>query len=337
MTQLTFFSSPIGLGHATRDSAIAENFENITPIFVTGNSAVEFFKKCKFNVIDAYNPPQFTVQNGLLQNKLKWLWQYFQYYKECKQISSKIIGEQNSKLIVSDEDFASLTVAQEKKMPSVLITDILETKFVKGIGSIIEKKMNQSMTKIIKKCDIVIIPENGLDQDNIRRVGPIVRNTKYSREELRKQFSFDKKTIVVSVGGTKAGEFLIEKTINAISKRDDLELVIVSGPSIKKEYSLGRNLGFVDNLHEIIFASDLLISLAGKSTIDEAQAFGTPGIFIPIKGHFEQEDNAKNEGFVYEDILNLDSLIHEKLTQKRNPMKSDGAKKASKIIQSLLE
>ena len=24
-------------------------------------------------------------------------------------------------------------------------------------------------------------------------------------------------------------------------------------------------------------------------------AYGTPGIFIPIKGHFEQEDNARNE------------------------------------------
>ena len=61
-------------------------------------------------------------------------------------------------------------------------------------------------------------------------------------------------------------------------------------------------------MHEIIFASDvLLISLAGKSTIDEANAYGTPAIFIPIKGHFEQEDNAKEQGFVFEDIKNLTS------------------------------
>ena len=60
-----------------------------------------------------------------------------------------------------------------------------------------------------------------------------------------------------------------------------------------KKFDNVKNLGFVDNLHELIFAADLIISLAGKSTIDEANAYGTPGIFIPIKGHFEQEDNAR--------------------------------------------
>jgi UDP-N-acetylglucosamine--N-acetylmuramyl-(pentapeptide) pyrophosphoryl-undecaprenol N-acetylglucosamine transferase len=97
-----------------------------------------------------------------------------------------------------------------------------------------------------------------------------------------------------------------------------------------------RNLGFVNNLHEIIYAADVLVSLAGKSTIDEAREYGTPAIFIPINGHFEQEDNAKEEGFVFEDIDRLDELILEKLGEKRNPHKRDGAQKASNIIIDLL-
>ncbi|MBI3253138.1 MAG: UDP-glucuronosyltransferase, partial [Nitrosopumilales archaeon] len=76
----------------------------------------------------------------------------------------------------------------------------------------------------------------------------------------------------------------------------------------------------------------LVISLAGKSTIDESKAYGTPGIFIPIKGHFEQEDNAKQEGFSFEDINRLESLIAEKLTTKRNPLSCNGAMKAANII-----
>ena len=36
-------------------------------------------------------------------------------------------------------------------IPTILITDILETHFTKGIASIIEKKMNKSMNEIIKK------------------------------------------------------------------------------------------------------------------------------------------------------------------------------------------
>ena len=52
-------------------------------------------------------------------------------------------------------------------------------------------------------------------------------------------------------------------------KINDAELVIVSGPKLDNNYGENlKNLGFVENLHEIIFASDLIVSLAGKSTID---------------------------------------------------------------------
>ena len=337
MNVFDFFSSPIGLGHVTRDIAIANNFENISTNFVSGSGAAKILKNLNFKVQDVYNPPSFIVKNGTLKSPAKWLWSYYQYYKDCKKISQKILQEDNPDLVISDEDFASLTVAQKMKIPTVLITDVLETRFTKGLVSFIEKKMNKSMQDIIKKCDIVILPENGDDQDNIKKVGPIVRQTNFSREELRKKFSFEKNTIVISVGGTDTGLFLIEKALESISKiNQDVEVVLVSGPAISKKFENVRNLGFVDNLHELIFAADLLISLAGKSTIDEANAYGTPGIFIPIKGHFEQEDNAREEGFVFDDIKRLDVLILEKLEQKRNQVNTNGAKNASNIIKELM-
>jgi UDP-N-acetylglucosamine--N-acetylmuramyl-(pentapeptide) pyrophosphoryl-undecaprenol N-acetylglucosamine transferase len=333
-----FFSSPIGLGHVTRDIAIVKNIKNISINFVTGSGAAEILRKLDYKIDDVYNPPSFIVENGILNNQTKWLWNYFQYYKNCKKISEKIIKTNNSDLIISDEDFASLIVAQNLKIPNILITDVLETKFTKGIASLIERKMNKSMMNIIKKCDVVIIPEEGHDQGNIKRVGPIVREINFSREELREKFSFNKTTIIVSVGGTDAGLFLIEKSIESILKiNQDIEIVVVSGPAISKKFSNVRNLGFVDNLHELIFASDLIISLAGKSTIDEAKAYGTPGIFIPIKGHFEQEDNAKTEGFIFEDINRLETLISEKLEQKRNKINTNGAKLASEIIKKMIK
>jgi UDP-N-acetylglucosamine--N-acetylmuramyl-(pentapeptide) pyrophosphoryl-undecaprenol N-acetylglucosamine transferase len=338
MNVCDFFSSPIGLGHVTRDIAIVNNLKDISINFITGSGAAKILKKLEYKVNDIYNPPSFIVENGMLNNQTKWLWNYFQYYKNCKKISEKIIKINNSDLIISDEDFASLTVAQNLKIPNILITDVLETKFTKGIASLIERKMNKSMMNIIKNCDVVIIPEEGHDQDNIKRVGPIVREINFSREELRKKFSFNKITIIISIGGTDAGLFLIEKSIESILKiNQDIEIVVVSGPAINKKFSNVRNLGFVDNLHELIFASDLIISLAGKSTIDEAKAYGTPGIFIPIKGHFEQEDNAKTEGFVFEDINRLETLISEKLEQKRNKINISGAKLASEIIKKMIK
>ena len=333
MNNCDFFSSPIGLGHVTRDIAIVKNLEDFSVNFVTGSGAAKILKKLNYNIDDVYNPPSFVVENGVLNNQTKWLWNYYQYYKNCKNISEKIIKKNNSELVISDEDFASLTIAQEVKIPNILITDVLETKFTKGIASFIEKKMNKSMMNIIKNCDVVIIPENGEDIDNIRRIGPIVREINLSREELRKKFSFNKKTILISVGGTDAGLFLIQKSIESILKLNlDIEIILVTGPSITKKFDNVKNLGFVDNLHELIYASDVVISLAGKSTIDEAKAYGTPGIFIPIKDHFEQENNSKNEGFTFNDINKLDELILEKLDKKRNKVNTNGAELAAEII-----
>ena len=338
MNVCDFFSSPIGLGHVTRDIAIVNNLEDISVNFVTGSGAAKILKKLDCKVDDVYNPPSFNVKDGILNNQTKWLWNYYQYYKNCKNISEKILKKNNLNLIISDEDFASLTVAQNLEIPNILITDVLETKFTKGIASFIERRMNKSMMNIIKNCDVVIIPEEGDNQDNIKRVGPIVRKINCSREELRGKFSFNKITIVISIGGTDAGLFLIDKAIKAILKiNQNIEIVVVSGPAVNKKFLNVKNLGFVDNLHELIFASDLIISLAGKSTIDEAKAYGTPGIFIPIKGHFEQEHNAKTEGFVFEDINNLETLILEKLEQKRNKLNTDGARLASEIIKKMIK
>ena len=338
MNDYSFFSSPIGLGHVTRDIAIVNNFKNISTNFITGSGAAKILKKLDYKIQDVYNPPSFIIENGTLKNPAKWLWNYYQYYRDCKNISEKILQKDKPDLVISDEDFASLTIAQEIKIPTVLITDVFETHFTNGIASFIEKKMNKSMQEIMKKCDVVIFPENGDDHDNIKMVGPIVRETNSTREELREKFSFKKKTVLISIGGTSAGLFLIEKALKDISKiNQELDIVLVSGPAVNKKYENVKNLGFVDNLHELIFAADVIVSLAGKSTIDEAKAYGTPAIFIPIKGHFEQEDNANELGFVFEDINRLQELILEKLEEKRIQVNSVGAKIAAEIIQKLIK
>ena len=196
MIDVEFFSSPIGLGHVTRDIAIVENFENISAKFVTGNGAAEILENLDYNVANLYHPPSFQVKNGALTKSARWLWNYYQYYKDCKVISEKVIIEDKPSIVISDEDFASLAVAQSKKIPTVLITDILETKFTSGFASLIEKKMNKSMQKIIENCKKVIVPEFGNNKENIMYVGPIARQTKFSREELRKKFCFNNESFV---------------------------------------------------------------------------------------------------------------------------------------------
>ena len=338
MTEILFFSSPIGLGHATRDLAIINQLKIRSCKVFSGSSAIEFFHQNSIQAQDVYSPPKFDVINGKLEKSLKWLWSYYRYYKRCKEISSKIISNEKPRVIISDEDFASIAIAQERKIPNIIITDILETKFISGFGGVVEKKMNKIMHEMLDKANRVIIPELGENQNNIIRTGPIVRKIQKNRDELRDILDFKKKTIVLCVGGTDAGIFLINQTIEAIKKiQIDVDLVLVSGPKINKKFSDDvRNLGFVSNLHEIIFAADLVISLAGKSTIDESIVYGTPGIFIPIKGHFEQEDNAKEVGFNFEDVFNLENLIEEKLNKNRNEQQQNGVNLAGMEISKVL-
>lgn len=349
--QLLFFASPIGLGHATRDIAIADklragnngnNNDNI--LFVSGVGASRLIEKKGYRVLDAYRPDKFVVQDGQLRQSFRWLVKYYSYYKKCKEAAQSVLAEHDydGNIVVSDEDFASIAVAAEAKKKRVLITDITESHFLKGAASLIEKRMNGAMKDMMKKCDRVIIPDYGDDDGNVSYVGPIVREATADRDTLRKRFGFTRKTIVVSVGGTDAGRYLIEKSIGAYRKLQDkldADLVVVSGPSLQVAESPDyRNLGFVDNLHELIYAADLVVSLAGRSTMDESIVYGTPGIFIPIKSHFEQEQGAARLGYKHEDVFRLESLIEEKLLGRRNnvndanTVNAAGAEKAAKII-----
>jgi UDP-N-acetylglucosamine--N-acetylmuramyl-(pentapeptide) pyrophosphoryl-undecaprenol N-acetylglucosamine transferase len=346
---ILFFASPIGLGHATRDIAICEELKSLTKeriLVVTGRPAYDIFLNNGYSVENVYGPEKFDIDNLMqLHSPLKWLFRYFMYYRKCKLIATGFVDSNKDSLIVSDEDFASIAVGEKKNRKRIVVTDLLETHFIKGMFSTIESKMNKSMQNMLRKCNRVIIPDYGDDVDNISYVGPVVRNLSTSdRALLRKKLGIEKSTILVSIGGTNAGRYLIEKTLSAYKNlilKMDLDLLVALGPSLTKlenNQTDYRNIGFVDNLHEYVYASDLVVSLAGRSTIDESRVYGTPGIFIPIKDHFEQEQNAKKLGYVYDDISRLETLMQEKIETSRLDRTNvkNGAPIAAKIIMEML-
>ena len=238
-----FFTSPIGLGHATRDIAICEKLRSLTNdkiLFVTGSAAYTIISNKGYVAYDVYTPNNFQVNYSMhLQSMIKWLIQYVSYYKRCKIIAQQFIEKNNERnlLIVSDEDFASITVGKNRNMKRILITDILKTHFLKGLPSIIEYGMNRSLERMIRSCDHVIIPDYGSDVDNKSYIGPIVRElTTIDREALRKKFEMYKPTILLTIGGTTSGKYLIEMTIKAFKKlrmKLDINLLIVSGLSVE--------------------------------------------------------------------------------------------------------
>ena len=360
---ILFFSSPIGLGHITRDIAIINkiiqlfNYNNFE--IVTGSTAFNILSnlnntafKTNISSHNLYNPPTFSITDGRLRHGFMWILKYLYYYNNCKISLKKFLynNNYNSKnkvydLIISDEDFASLSVTKNYKTKRIFITDILNTKFSKSLISYkLEKSLNKHMHNLIKSAQCVIIPEIGENKDNLYYVGPIVREIDDTKEKVRKKLKFDKTTILVSIGGTTAGTFLLKKTIESflrLKNNNEYNLIILARPDIQlpKLSSNCKFIGLRDNGHEYIYASDLVISLAGKSTIDESMVYGIPGIFIPIKNHFEQEDRAKSLGFKFEDIYKLDTLMEEILFKnniKKSNKVNNGVLKASKIIHHIL-
>ena len=94
-----FFSSPIGLGHITRDIAITrriiEYSNNLKFDFVTGSNAYQFMKKAVMqwesyglSTSNLYLPPQFSIRNGELKHNFLWLLKYLLYYKNLVTVLS---------------------------------------------------------------------------------------------------------------------------------------------------------------------------------------------------------------------------------------------------------
>ena len=333
-----FFTSPIGLGHASRDIAIAEKLKPVNNeiLFVSGAWAFNLISNNGYSAFNLYRPINFYIHSGELKKSFIWLIKYLLYYKKCKMAVEEFLIKHDG-LIVSDEDFASIAIGEKMDRKRILITDITETHFTGQIASIVERRMNKIMQRMIERCTHVIIPDYGDDKDNLVHVGPIVREVTADRNTLRKKFGFNKKTIILSSGGTDAGTFLIKRSLEAYRKlknKMDIDLILVAGPLEKLTYSPDfHNVGLIDNLHEYIYASDLVISLAGRSTMDESIAYGIPGIFIPIKNHFEQEQGAKRLGYKHEDIFRMETLIEEKLNSQNKMIPYiNGSEKAAKLI-----
>lgn len=324
--------------------------------YITGSNAYQFLRKMaiqwpsdSLNSLNLYFPPQFSIHNGELKHNFLWLLRYLLYFEKCKNAASNLLQSQSKDVvgkdfIISDEDFASLAASKEKGISCAFITDILHTKFLRTpIISLFEKYLNKSMQRLLSYSKCVIVPEFGDDADNTYYVGPIVRDIDIERNILRQKLGLDKKTVLITTGGTNSGYYLTDKAILALSEfqnKFDFDVLISTVTEItplKKQSDWIKNIGFVTNIHEYIYASDLVISLAGKSTIDECLVYGTPGIFIPIRNHFEQEARANQLGFSADDIYNLVPIFAEYLSNLglRNSKRClDGDIRAAKIILS---
>jgi UDP-N-acetylglucosamine--N-acetylmuramyl-(pentapeptide) pyrophosphoryl-undecaprenol N-acetylglucosamine transferase len=251
----------------------------------------------------------------------------------------ELIDSVKPDLVVGDEEFSSVSLALEKKLKNAMITDELELGFARSVVSrYIEDRVAAWYNQLQRDVSNILVPDFGSDRGNIHFMTPVVRTSTRSRRDVLESFGIDteSKMILLSASGSGIGKFLLDSTLRSLEslRMPDVHLVVTGLPG-RKSKDKTSYLGVYRDNHELVAASDLVISTAGKSTIDEARSSGSPIIAIPIKNHSEQESNAAALGFRYEDITRLIDLIPKYLGRRTSPKNYTGASSIASYLAGL--
>ncbi|HEX9341630.1 MAG TPA: glycosyltransferase [Thermoplasmata archaeon] len=334
-----------GLGHATRAVALArgllERRPDVDLLFLAGSPALDLVVANGFDALTMPPAPDWRAADGVLGPAWRWYLDYARYLRIARRFLRKEADWGYYRFVISDSELATAREAVRRRIPTALILDATRHEFARDpLSRFVEGCGNVWLSRFARKVDLVLTAEPGPAWPNVRRVGPIVRPFSAPRERLRDDFFFRKKTILVTGGGTAIGEFLIGASMDAFRELnlDDVSMVVVSGPKLKVEPAPGvYTYGFLPNLHDYVLAADLVITTAGKGTVNEALAAGTPVIAIPPRGHAEAERNAAALGYGHEDVQRLKEMIPAKLALGRLPPARTGNAEAIGFLAEFLE
>jgi UDP-N-acetylglucosamine--N-acetylmuramyl-(pentapeptide) pyrophosphoryl-undecaprenol N-acetylglucosamine transferase len=310
--------------------------------FATGKPASSFINSYGYKVHDIVRVPVPFESNGKILFSALWYARYWFGYRMSRTKMLDAIHAVRPDLVVGDEEFSSVSIALEKGMKQALITDERELGFARSfLATKIEERVMEWYANLQRSVSCLIVPDFGVDQGNVYHVTPIVRERTMTREEVLSKYGLPSnvRIITCSMSGSGIGRHLINETIRAFKRiRLNKTILIIVGENVHvAPADEVYHLGFVRDNQNLIAASSLVISLAGKSTIDEAQSYGVPIIAIPLKNHFEQERNALSIGFSSEDILRLDSLLVDYAERTSTPKNYQGAKITAELLAGLVQ
>ncbi|MGI0150047.1 MAG: hypothetical protein ACREDF_11030, partial [Thermoplasmata archaeon] len=235
-----------GLGHATRAVALArglrERRDDLYLLFLAGVPALDLIAANGFDVLTAPPAPDWPADDGVLGPVWRWYADYGRYLRVARRFL-RIEGDWDSyRFLLSDGEVASVREAIRRDVPTAMIVNTIRHDFARDLPSrIVEGYGNFWFSRLARKIDLILAADPAPDWPNVRRIGPIVRPFSASREKLREDFVFQKKTVLVTPGGTAVGEFLLRAAVNAFRELhpDDASMVVVSGPKLKAEPAPG--------------------------------------------------------------------------------------------------
>ena len=334
--------SGIGLGHATRSSVVVRKLQEMGSEvkLVTGGNAASFFKEDGFDPVYSEPPPEPRVVDGEMKDAFLWYVRSWRALRRGTGEIERFVEEFQPDVVVGDEEFATISAGMKSGLPTAMISDELELGFAHSwLARKAESRAMRWYKGIQDGVELLIVPSAGQDIGNVRFVGPIVRPLTRSAHEVRTEYSLPGRFVLLSMSGTGIGRHLLGGVRSSLKELGGTpcHLVIAGNRGDRVEGEGIYDLGVVQNNQDIIAVADLVVSTAGKSTIDEALCYGTPVVPVPIRNHAEQERNAAELEVSPDDIDNLGNLIARLLGKRTPPVPSSGADRAAALIHSLFQ
>ena len=343
MATILYGVSPIGFGHASRSVAIGLKMREMSlePEFATGGPAVKFLESYGFKVHDVVTEPNPTESDGEMKMATLWYLRYWFGYRSTSRKMTELIARLSPKLVVGDEEFSSVSLAIRLGIEHAMISDELQLGFAKSaLARRIEARVSTWYANLQRRVSNLLVPSFGTDCGNIHYMTPVTREVTESREAARANqgLPLQSSLVLLSSSGSGMKPFLLQRSLEAFRKActhgEVLAIAGFGGPQTRAENV--RELGIVRDNQNLIAASDLVISTAGKSTIDESASSGSPIVAIPIKNHVEQERNAAELGFTFDDRDRLEELIPKFLGKRSAPANYTGAQRTADYLATLL-
>ncbi|MBI3858743.1 MAG: hypothetical protein HY296_00670 [Thaumarchaeota archaeon] len=343
MPRIVYGVSPIGLGHATRSIVITRLlvYRGFDVTVVSGGKAADFMRSAGAKVVDLVPDPAPKVVDGEMRGVLGWYLRSWLSFRTAKRRVRALTRELRPDLVVGDEEFSTISVGLEMGLPTTMITDELELGFARTWAARkVEARILRWYRRLQSEVSILIVPSGGTDRGNIRFVGPVVRPLAGDRTAVLQRHGLPASgnMVLLSMSGSGVGGHLVERTVAAVTGlgADKAHLVITGNRGERVSGEGVYDLGVVLDNQDLVAAADVVVSTAGKSTIDEAERYGTPVVPIPIRHHAEQERNAAGNGTRPDDIDRIGELISARLGSRTEPRTGDGGAKAADLIASLL-
>ncbi|MCD4785553.1 MAG: glycosyltransferase [Candidatus Eremiobacteraeota bacterium] len=306
--KILFLSANAGTGHTIAAKALKKSLRMIDP-----SVSCEIVNSYKFlNLI-----LEKVMEEGYLHliRLLPKLYGYFYERKNkkktikglkdwlnraCASNLKKMIDERNPDLIVCTHAFPCgvLSVIKQKYGLDQKILGVVTDFVISPFWLYEETDMYLIATEDLKNNVI----ERGIDSSRVVTTGiPIDPNfsIEVDKKELRKKLGFDSSLPLILVMGGGLGMSPVTGILRTLKKiNTPFQAVIVFGKNIKLKKKVDetllhlpkfknriRTLDYVDNIHEYMKASDLLITKPGGMTTAEAIAVGLPMILTsPIPG-----------------------------------------------------